>query len=270
MPKWKLVVGHNMELLSRIIGWNISEGIRLFRISSDLVPFADHPEYGLPWRRYRRSRTGWWGRVLSPAREMIASALAAGGRFSMHPGQYVSISSASGRVRRASAANLEYHGALMDDLGLPRDRRSPINIHVGNGSKGESVVPLARKTLSGLSPSVLSRLVFENEQSGCWTPSTLIRCFPEIPVTLDYHHLLLNPDPLLSMSSVENSVAMSWGAVTPICHWSEGRSHPKDPAHSEYVSKLPPTRFDIEVEAKGKDLAVLRVLGAVARIPTAG
>lgn len=264
LKRWKEVVSHNFSLLTRIIEWNAEAGIRLFRISSDLVPFADHPEYGLPWRRARRFRTGWWHRSILPASTALTGAMSRGSRFTMHPPQFVSLGSPNPKVRRSSVSNLEYHAALMDDLGLPRSLESPINIHVGNGTRPGPTAPLVRASLNRLSQSVRSRLVFENEQSGYWTPSSLMRAFPEVPVTLDYHHLLLNPDPVMTVESIEEHLIAQWGSFRPVCHWSEGRTQRLDPAHSEYVGPPPPCPFDIEVEAKGKDLAVLRLMQAVA------
>jgi len=271
LKKWKEVVCHNLALLGEIIRWNQSVGIRLYRLSSDLVPFADHVVFGRPWRRSILAPSGWWARALVPVSQNISASLRDGHRYSMHPGQFVSISSSSHAVRQNSIRNLEYHATLMDELGLPRSLLSPINIHIGNGSKGPDSVPFVKESIKKLSHSVMSRLVFENEQSGYWTPSAILRHFPEIPVTLDYHHLLLNPDPVLGVLEVEEIITDGWRDCRPICHWSEGKSCRLDPAHSDFVTTLPNTPFDIEVEAKGKDLAVLPfVQSAVAPPAPAG
>lgn len=266
LPLWKSVVSHNMALLSRIIEWNESKGIKIFRISSDLVPFADHPQFGRPWRRLRLAEYGWWSRTINPARTSISAALARGSRFTMHPAQFVSLGASRARVRRSSVSNLKYHAALMDDLVLPRSLESPINIHVGNGRRASEATPWVKMSLSSLSPGVLLRLVFENEQSGHWTPSALMESFPGVPVTLDYHHLLLNPDPVLTLGEIESRIQARWGPIRPVCHWSEGRTHQMDPAHSEYVKTIPRTCFDLEIEAKGKDLAVLEALRTASRL----
>jgi UV DNA damage repair endonuclease len=48
----------------------------------------------------------------------------------------------------------------------------------------------------------------------------------------------------------------SWPNNDPVQHYSEGRANPDDPAHSDYIRILPESQFDIEVEAKAKDLAI--------------
>jgi UV DNA damage endonuclease len=40
--KWNDIIKHNFSLFYKIISWNIENKIYLYRISSDLVPFADH------------------------------------------------------------------------------------------------------------------------------------------------------------------------------------------------------------------------------------
>lgn len=268
--KWRKVVCHNLDLLGRIIDWNISQGIWLYRVTGEIVPFGDHPELSWMWKELATSNPSARELGLSTLRSKIKKFIAMGGRISSHPAQYVSIASSSEKTRESSRMNLEYHSELMTMLGTPSSHNHPINIHISNGSKGESVVPLARETLWRLSEPCLSRLVFENEQSGFWTPGNIIRYFPEIPVTLDYHHHLINPTKDMDLKKVEQLVEKSWGKFRPICHWSQGRSHPKDPAHSDYITCLPETKFDIEVEAKAKDLAILPFIPSPAPHPRRG
>lgn len=265
--KWRMVVRHNLDLLGKIVDWNISQGIWLYRVTGEIVPFGDHPELSWMWKEMSASEKTARKMGLVEVRNKIKKFVSLGGRISSHPAQYVSIASVSEKTRESSRMSLEYHAELMSNLGTPTSYEHPINIHVSNGSKGESVLPLARTTLKTLSKSCMSRLVFENEQSGFWTPGNISRCFPEVPVTLDYHHHLINPTVGLSLEKVEKLVESSWGKFRPICHWSQGRRHEKDPAHSDYITCLPETKFDIEVEAKAKDLAILPFLSATTPFP---
>lgn len=40
---------HNIKILDKIVDYNIANGIRLFRISSDLIPFGSHAVNTLRW-----------------------------------------------------------------------------------------------------------------------------------------------------------------------------------------------------------------------------
>lgn len=252
--KWREVVKHNFSLLGRITEWNIKNKIFLYRISSDMIPFADHEKYGYLWDDWRNDPES--NKILNPVKLSISRFLTLGGRFTIHPGQFVSIGSPNKQVRDSSIKNLEYHGQLLDILGLPQNYNCPINIHVSNGSKDcDTIAGNVEESLQNLSDSVRKRLVFENEQSGCWNPENLRKHFPQIPITFDYHHYNINPGDISLAKALEITSA-SWPNNDPVQHYSEGRSKPLDTAHSDYVKSLPDQPWDIEVEAKQKDLSI--------------
>lgn len=252
--KWREVVEHNFRLLKVITEWNILNKVYLYRISSDLIPFADHEKYGYLWDEFRNDPLS--GNVVSPVREILYRYIILGGRLTIHPGQFVSIGSPNKQVCESSIKNLEYHGELLDILGLPKNFNCPINIHVSNGSKDPDLIAKnVEESLQKLSESVRKRLVFENEQSGCWTPENLRKHFPQIPITFDYHHYNINPG-TLSLDKALEITSESWPNNDPVQHYSEGRSKPLDKAHSDYVDSLPDRPWDIEVEAKQKDLSI--------------
>jgi UV DNA damage repair endonuclease len=78
---------------------------------------------------------------------------------------------------------------------------------------------------------------------------------------LDYHHRLINN---LGESEQEAHIhcVKSWRGIVPLFHYSEGKSDRLDRAHSDFVDTLPvcATDVDIEIEAKQKNLAVLRLM----------
>ena len=53
--KWNDIIKHNFELFYKIISWNIENKVYLYRISSDLVPFADHEKWGYLWDNWRNT-----------------------------------------------------------------------------------------------------------------------------------------------------------------------------------------------------------------------
>jgi UV DNA damage endonuclease len=256
--KWEQVNKHNFSLLYKIINWNIANKVYLYRISSDLVPFADHEKYGKFWDEWRADPKSKG--IVDPVKKVLANYIALGGRLTIHPGQFVSIGSPNKQVRENSIKNLEYHGQLLDLLGLPQNYNCPINIHVSNGTKDCQIIANnIEESLDLLSPSVKRRLVFENEQNGCWNPENLRKYFPSVPITFDYHHYNLNPG-TLSLDQALQITSESWPNNDPVQHYSEGRDGPNDPAHSDYVQALPNVKWDIEVEAKKKDLSIKKFL----------
>ena len=159
LNKWNSIIKHNFILLYKIISWNIENKVYLYRISSDLVPFADHEKWGYLWEDWRNTIENQG--VIVPLREIIKRYISLGGRLTIHPGQFVSIGSAKESVRNNSIKNLEYHGQLLDLMGLPQDYSCPINIHVSNGSKDcNETANNIKNSIRLLSNSVKSRLVF--------------------------------------------------------------------------------------------------------------
>jgi UV DNA damage endonuclease len=256
--KWQAVVTHNFNLLEKIIKWNINNNIFLYRISSDLVPFADHDDFGSLWRNGLAN--GWANGVSEGARLALKLYLSMGGRVTIHPGQFVSLGSPNPETRRKSMANLEYHGQLLTLLGLPENYNCPINIHVSNGTRPNEIIDNVKNSITLMTERVTRRLVFENEQNGYWTPINLKNNFPNIPITFDYHHYSLNPDPEVTIEEAVEFTSKTWPNMDPVQHYSEGRDGPDDPAHSDFVNKLPDSMYDIEVEAKKKDLSIMSFL----------
>jgi len=81
-------VGNNLECLETMLRFNVEQGILFFRITSDLVPFASHPDVEPPWTdRY----VGELGRIGSFVLEN-------GVRIDMHPGQYTLLNAKETRI----------------------------------------------------------------------------------------------------------------------------------------------------------------------------
>lgn len=256
---------NNLEELSRVLNYNISAGIRLYRMSSDLFPLADHPKYEKIWDDFsslKSTNTQPW----REARNAVAEFISAKGRLTFHPGQYVSIGSPQKNTRNSAIKNLELHGTIMSLLDLPETHESPINIHLSNGKDNIQLLPYFTDTLSRLSTKVKKRLVFETEDKSFWTWQKITKYFPEYPVTLDSHHHRINNEGD-TLEEAFASCAKSWGSITPVVHVSEGKTEELDRAHHDWVNSIPnafysegtPNKLkaDIEIEAKKKDLAVL-------------
>lgn len=242
---------HNLNELSRVLKWNINNNIRLYRISSDIIPFADHNDYSYLWIQLCSKN--------HLVQDTVKEYLNWGGRLCIHPSQYVSLGSPNTSTRENSIRNLIYHGELLDFLGCPQDRNCPINIHLSNGKNIDMAVPNIRESLSKLPKNVLDRLVFENEDGGDWRWQNIAKYFPEYPITLDFHHWKINNEGE-KIEDVSKICVDSWGKIDPIFHHSEGKRHPLDRSHSDYIENLPDC-YDgyLELEAKKKDLAVLKL-----------
>ena len=251
------VYKHNLAELYRVLTYLSSKNIRHYRISSNMFPLADHPDFSHYWDKFCSNESYW-----HYAKIAVSKYLDNNGRLSTHPDQFCIISSGKDDVNSNGVRNLEYHAKMFDMLGIPQSHFCPINIHVSNGNSPEIAIRKVDHNLTRLSDSVMKRLVFETEDKSFWKYQNLHKYFPNIPITLDYHHRLINNDG--EDEQVAHDVCVStWKDVTPLFHHSEGKAHSLDRAHADYINKLPECSYDvdIEIEAKQKDLAVLKLFG---------
>lgn len=103
----KELIGRNLAALDRIMDYNIANDIKLFRISSDLIPFGSSTLNSLDW-------TGMFAGQLRTLGEKAANN---GIRLSMHPGQYTVINSPDPEVVNRAVADLMYHCRVLDAMG---------------------------------------------------------------------------------------------------------------------------------------------------------
>jgi len=113
------LIGHNLDALDRQIEYNIRNRIRLFRISSDLIPFGSSPVNRIPWRKLFEKR------LLLTGEKIQKHAL----RVSMHPGQYTVLNSPDRDVVERAVKDLAYHCNVLDTMNLNKQHK--IILHVG-------------------------------------------------------------------------------------------------------------------------------------------
>jgi UV DNA damage endonuclease len=246
---------NNLEELKKVLNYCIDKKIWIYRISSDLFPLGDHPDYCDIYNNFYSNDSHWHS-----ARIAVEKYYEMGGRCSTHPGQFCSIGSSNPSVVQNSISNLKHHADFMDKLGLPQNHSAHINIHLSNGKNPIDLLPIFKDSISKLPINVLSRLTFENEHSGFWTVSNIRSYFPNVPVVFDSLHYICNPDSLLSFEDAFKSALLSWKEAKPVFHHSEGKTKRDDRSHSDYIKQIPPIfnihNVDIEVEAKAKNLAI--------------
>lgn len=146
------LIGQNLDSLERLIDYNIQNGIPLFRISSDLIPFGSSLAAGLPWQEiFAEKLSAIGGKILR-----------SGMRVSMHPGQYTVLNSPDPSVVERAVEDLRYHAGVLDGLGLGRTHK--IILHLG-GVYGDKKQAKSRflSRYRGLEPGIQKRLVLEND-----------------------------------------------------------------------------------------------------------
>lgn len=255
------VTRSNLTALENILRYNIRHDIRLFRISSDIVPFASHPVNNLPW----------WD-IFQPEFKRLGSLIRQGElRVSMHPGQYTVLNAVDHGVAAASAADLEYHARFLDMLGL--DASHKIILHLGgiyNGRREAMQRFIAQ--FSRLSASAQSRLAVENDEKYPVDDVLEIAGILGIPAVMDvFHHSLKPPQAVLPLDQWLQSCRSTWGSNDGAqkIHYSQQDPLLRPGAHSKSVKAADFLNFhqglrihpvDIMLEVKDKNLSAIKCL----------
>jgi UV DNA damage endonuclease len=254
----------NARDLSEVLRWNAAHGVRLFRVSSQMFPWAS--SYG-----HDPSRLPDAPAIAAALAEAGALARATRQRLTAHPPQFVKLAARDEALVARSLAELELHSAVFDLMGFAPSLENKINIHVGGvyGSKPRALERFAR-SVERLSPGARARLAVENDdRPGHYSVADLLplHAAAGVAVTFDLHHHRFC-DGGLSRPEALAAAAATWPAgVRPVVHWSES---PEDPArraarphaHSAFV--FGPLDLhghegavDVMLESKAREAALL-------------
>jgi len=253
----------NCKDLLTIVKWNNENGFKFFRITSNLFPWSS--EYNLSDMPDYTEICN----VLSDVGKYVNNN---GMRITSHPGPFNVLTSPHPHVVTNCIKDLSIHGEVFDLIGLTRTPFNKINIHIG-GAYGDKPSAMKRfcTNFHRLPDSVKSRLSVENDdKASMYSVKDLydnVYKVIGIPIVFDYHHHKFCTGDLSEQEALELAMS-SWPSdIVPVVHYSESRSKEyEDPkirpqAHSDYVIDYIDTygnEVDIMVEAKAKELAVLR------------
>ena len=263
-PQNKPHLRHSIEMLYGVLDYLQEIDVRVFRLPSHFVPYATHPEWPrLHWKRQIREASAELRDLRGRLQENPV-------RLSFHPSQFVLLNSPRPEVVRSSLEELRWQSRILDLLGQGPEAR--VLLHVG-GVYGDR--PAARermrRELDRLPRYLRSRLALENDDR-LWSArevSGLCR-EAEIPHIFDLHHHACLPGGE-SWKRAMRRALRTWGGVRPKIHLSSPRlQDPYNPrAHADYIDPWMWARlreecqtwkpFDIMLEAKKKDLALLRL-----------
>lgn len=260
----------NLRDIEPILEWNYNNSIFLFRLSSEIFPFATHTEF---YQEYAENFDQLFGDELKRLGQLAKKYKQ---RLSMHPGQFTQLSSVHESVVVNSIREIDFHAQILDALDCSSD--SVIVIHGGSKAGGkDAALDRLKKNFPRLSPSSQRRMVLENCEM-CYSVQDLLPVCQElnVPLVLDFHHHNINPGSVLLESQID-SVLDTWNrkGIKPKFHLSESipgiqvtDSITKRRAHSDYITEIPEVfnkfaqkslcGIDLMFEAKMKEDSVLR------------
>lgn len=247
----------NVQALLKILEWNVENGVKVFRVTSDLFPWAS--EYKLKDLPH-----------FHEIRDVLEAAGKLPVRVSAHPGPFNKVAG-EGATLQNTIKDLEIHSEVFDLMNLQTSPWNKINIHVGGayGDKEETLKRFARN-FKLLSQNLQARLTVENDdKGGLYTVKELETLHERIgiPVVFDYFHHRLHPG-----SQTEEEAFLTayktWSerGIKPTFHYSSSRREKENPeakkeAHSDWVHETIHTygkEVDIMLETKMKELSLLK------------
>jgi|GEM_PF-143280 len=279
-------VAVSIDALHAILDYLGDVEIRMYRLSSDFVPYATHPELPRFHNQIRDhavelARIGRYAR----ARDI---------RLSLHPSQYVVLNAENPDIAASARRELDAQAELLDAMELGQE--AVVVVHVG-GMYGDRDAALRRfiANYHTLSEPARRRLVIENDEAS-FTVVDCLRIHEAIgvPVVFDHQHHRLNPGGLEPEDAARRALG-TWPAdVTPKIHFSSARLDGRtvkrggvtrveppllrqhadfvDPwTFADFLARLADLPFDVMIEAKAKDLAVIKLrrdLAALGRLET--
>ncbi len=209
----------NVKDLNKIIQWNEDNDIKFYRMSSDLFPWASEYDFeDLPD----------WDEIQEYLIDAGLLAKLYNQRITTHPGPFNKLTSPREQVIINTIKDLEVHGRIFDEMGLPRTPYAKINIHVG-AHYNDKPMALGNfcRNFSRLSESVQSRLTVENDDKASLysTKELYESIYNEIgvPIVHDvHHHKFCTGD--IDDEEAMLTAAVTWGDVRPVIHYSQSRS----------------------------------------------
>ena len=107
------IIDHNLKSLENLIDYNIKSSIKLFRISSDIIPFASSDVNTL----------AWWDIFKRQLDKIGKKIIDEGIRVSMHPGQYTVLNSNNEDIVERAVEDLAYHTRFLDSLNVDKKNK---------------------------------------------------------------------------------------------------------------------------------------------------
>lgn len=253
------LIAANLDALETILRWNDAHGIRVFRLTSNLIPFGSHPVNTL----------AWWEEFADRFDALANLLISTGARVSTHPGQYTVLSSMQPGVVAAAISELAYHDRLLTALRLDKSHKIVLHVGSGAGHPGAATERFAF-AFAKLPEGARDRLVLENDER--WPLAAVLELARslDLPVVFDaFHHQLALSLEELGIRELVQMTGETWRPHDgrQEVHFSTQEPRKRPGAHAQTIDLAAFAAFAAEVgdlpldcilEVKDKEQSVLR------------
>ena len=277
----------SLGYLCDVLAYLRKHAIHMYRMGSDLAPYATHPDMPQFHNMVRESASdlAHFGRL---AREADV-------RLSFHPSQFIVLNSENEKLTQKSMWDLDSQAEMLDLMECGPE--AVMVVHVG-GAYGDRESGWRRwaETWKRLSEPVQRRLVLENDDIRFSAGDVLkVHEATGVKCVFDYqHHWCFNPEGLPMVETLERFCSTWPAGVRPKMHFSCARTEMRElkrrnrktgklemvlqppiwTGHADYNNPFETITFlrsiqhvdtDIMLESKSKDLSLIRLRNDMAR-----
>lgn len=253
------IIKTNLTNLSSILKFNAKNNIHFYRITSNLIPLATHPNINFDYTKNYKNEYETISKIIKESNM----------RVDFHPSTYCVLNSTRAEVVESTIKILEYHYKLLENFNI---ENKLILIHIGSNTFGKKN-SLARfiNNYKLLPQNIKKVIAIENDDKTFTIDDCLyLANILKIRVVLDYHHFLCN-NTGIDIDNYLEEVFKTWGKQTPKIHFSSPKNSKNKRAHNDYIDcnaflafldKVKKYRksIDIMLEAKAKDEALFRLI----------
>ena len=261
--KLERIATTNLEHCLRLLKHNTANEIHFFRLSSRLIPLANHEEL---------SDWDYFTPLKEPLNKLADYIHAHPSRIDFHPDHFVVLNTHQKETLKNSIQTLSMHKGLLKGMDIDPEHRCVI--HVGGGYEDkEKALESFIHNWAYISQSIQQMIMLENDDTTFTMNETLYLCEKlGIPMVFDYHHHLANHEEEDWEKHWERVISTWSQSKLPIkMHISSPRSEKEFRAHANYVDPdlflgfLDRIKGSIPeiycmIEAKQKDAALFRLM----------
>lgn len=258
LKKLKEVTYSNIEALEKILRYNIDNSIHFYRMTSNFIPLATHPDVMWDYLKYFKKDLEYIGKLIKDNNL----------RVDAHPDQFNVINSDRESVVENTLRTLNMQVDLFEAMNYEQGK---LVIHIG-GAKGGKDIALDRfiNNLKNFPKRITDRLILENDDKTFNAKEVLQICEKtNLPMVFDIHHHNCN-NCEEDIKSLLPQIFKTWEdeELVPKIHFSSPREFEKDRKHADYIDanrflefiykakESVNKDFDIMIEAKKKDIAL--------------
>lgn len=268
LQKLKEITYSNIEALEQILRYNIENNIHFYRLTSNLIPLATHPDVMWDYLRYFKKDFEFIGKIIKESNM----------RVDAHPDQFNVINSQRPEVVESTLRNLNLQVDLFEAMNI---KDGKMVIHVGSSQGGKEVSSdRFLNNLNDFPNRVRERLIIENDDKVFTARDVLNICQRgKLPMVLDVHHHVCKNEGE-DIGELLEAIFDTWNDenLPPKIHFSSPREFINDRKHSDFIDansfidfievakKRVDRDFDVMIEAKKKDIAVSKLINDMKKI----